>query len=192
MLREADLHLPKTGWGRIVLAASASQAGRAWTDEGTARQERGLKHSADNETRTILIPPVLVRLLRAHQEGSARPRTGGSSRPPGRHLAGLRLQRGLGPGPPGRPHPRPVPVAARPPPVRPAARGGVAVAELRGARDRGRPPRRARRRGPAEDLRSLHRRPGDRRQPANHRSPRTLDAEEDLGDEGDGDAEQVS
>jgi integrase len=66
MLREADLHLPKTGWGRIVLSASASRAGRAWTDEGTARQERGLKHRADNETRTIPIPPVLVGLLRAH------------------------------------------------------------------------------------------------------------------------------
>ncbi len=38
----------------------------AWTDEGTARQERGLKHRADNETRTIPIPPELVRLLRAH------------------------------------------------------------------------------------------------------------------------------
>jgi integrase len=66
MLRESDLHLPKTGWGRIVLSASASRAGRAWTDEGTARQERGLKHRAGNETRTIPIPPVLVRLLRAH------------------------------------------------------------------------------------------------------------------------------
>jgi integrase len=68
MLREADLHLPKTGWGRIVLSASASRAGRAWTDEGTARQERGLKHRAGNETRTIPIPipPVLVGLLRAH------------------------------------------------------------------------------------------------------------------------------
>jgi integrase len=52
--------------GRIVLAASASRAGRAWTDEGTARQERGLKHRAGNEARTIPIPPVLVRLLRAH------------------------------------------------------------------------------------------------------------------------------
>jgi integrase len=41
-------------------------AGRAWTDEGTARQERGLKHRADNETRTIPIPPLLVRRLRAH------------------------------------------------------------------------------------------------------------------------------
>ena len=66
MLGEADLHLPKTGWGRIVLSASASRAGRAWTDEGTARQERGLKHRAGNETRTIPTPPVVVRLLRAH------------------------------------------------------------------------------------------------------------------------------
>ena len=66
MLRESDLHLPRTGWGRIVLSASASRAGRAWTDEGTARQERGLKHRAGNETRTIPIPPVLVRLLRTH------------------------------------------------------------------------------------------------------------------------------
>jgi integrase len=66
MLREADLHLPKAGWGRIVLSASASRAGRAWTDEGTGRRERGLKHRAVSETRTIPIPPVLVRLLRAH------------------------------------------------------------------------------------------------------------------------------
>jgi integrase len=28
MLREADLYLPKQGWGRIVLAASASRAAR--------------------------------------------------------------------------------------------------------------------------------------------------------------------
>jgi integrase len=66
MLRESDLYLLKKGWGRIVLAASASRAGRSWTDYGTARQERGLKHRADNETRTIPIPPELVPLLRAH------------------------------------------------------------------------------------------------------------------------------
>ena len=66
MLRECDLHLPKRGWGRIVLAASASRAGTAWTDHGTARQERGLKHRAEHETRTIPIPPELVKLLRAH------------------------------------------------------------------------------------------------------------------------------
>ena len=66
MLRESDLYLPAKGWGRIVLAASASRAGRSWTDHGTARQERGLKHRAAHETRTIPIPPELVRLLRAH------------------------------------------------------------------------------------------------------------------------------
>jgi integrase len=49
MLRESDLHLPRQGWGRIVLAASASRAGTAWTDHGTARQERGLKHRATHE-----------------------------------------------------------------------------------------------------------------------------------------------
>jgi integrase len=66
MLRESDLHLPKRGWGMIVLASSASRAGTAWTDHGTARQERGLKHRAEHETRTIPIPPELVKLLRAH------------------------------------------------------------------------------------------------------------------------------
>ena len=37
-----------------------------WTDHGTARQERGLKHRPATETRTVPIPPDLVRLLRAH------------------------------------------------------------------------------------------------------------------------------
>jgi hypothetical protein len=45
------------------------------------------------------------------------------------------------------------------------------VAQLRSTGDRGRPPRRARRRGPAQDLRPLHRRAGRRRQPAHHRRP---------------------
>ena len=63
-------------------------------------------------------------------------------------------------------------VTARPPPQRPAARRRLLVAELRCARDRGRPPRRARRRGPTRDLRPLHRRPGCCRQPAHHRRPR--------------------
>src|ERR1022692_4498804 len=66
MLRESDLYLPAKGWGRIGLAVSASRAGRSWTDHGTARQERGLKHRAAHETRTIPVPPDLVRLLRAH------------------------------------------------------------------------------------------------------------------------------
>jgi hypothetical protein len=34
MLRENDLYLPKKGWARIVLAASASRAGTALTGVG--------------------------------------------------------------------------------------------------------------------------------------------------------------
>ena len=66
MLKEADCRLPCRGWGRIDLAASAARAGKDWTDDGTARQARGLKHRAQHETRSIPIPPVLVRMLRAH------------------------------------------------------------------------------------------------------------------------------
>ena len=55
----------RRGWGRIDLATSAARAGKDWTDDGTARQQRGLKHRAQHETRSIPIPPVLVRLLRA-------------------------------------------------------------------------------------------------------------------------------
>ena len=118
MLREADLYLPKKGWGRIVLAASASRAGTAWTDDGTARQERGLKHRADNETRTIPIPPELVRLLRAHikRYGTTpdgrifQTARGGILQDSGYNEVWTEArQEG--------PHPGPVQVAARPPPV---------------------------------------------------------------------------
>ena len=66
MLKQADCRLPGHGWGRIDLAASAARAGKDWTDDGTARQARGLKHRAQHETRSIPIPPVLVQMLRNH------------------------------------------------------------------------------------------------------------------------------
>ena len=73
-LRAADCVLPDDGWGRIDLAASAPRPGRAWTDDGAARQPRGLKHRASAETRSIPIPPVLVTMLTAHlQEYGAAP-----------------------------------------------------------------------------------------------------------------------
>jgi integrase len=65
-------------WGRIDLAASQPCAGTGWTDDGASREERGLKHRASGETRSIPIPPVLVKMRRAH---SARYGTG-----PGGHL----------------------------------------------------------------------------------------------------------
>ena len=66
MLKETDCRLPRRGWGRIDLTASAARAGKDWTDDGTARQARGLKHRAQHETRSIPIPPALVSLLSAH------------------------------------------------------------------------------------------------------------------------------
>jgi len=66
MLKETDCRLPRRSWGRIDLTASAARAGKDWTDDGTARQARGLKHRAQHETRSIPIPPVLVQLLRNH------------------------------------------------------------------------------------------------------------------------------
>ncbi len=65
-LRESDLVLPDSGWGRIDLASSSPRAGTWWTDDGASRQERGLKHRPAGETRSIPIPPVLVDLLRNH------------------------------------------------------------------------------------------------------------------------------
>jgi integrase len=67
-LRLADCYLPETGWGRLLLAESASHAGAAWTDDGETRQRRGLKHRASTEIRPVPIPPALVALLRTHIE----------------------------------------------------------------------------------------------------------------------------
>ena len=89
----------------------------AWTDHGTARQERGLKHRADNETRTIPIPPELVRLLRAHikrygatPDGRVFPTTRGGIIQDSAYSAVWGEARK-------RPLPGAVPLPARPPPV---------------------------------------------------------------------------
>jgi hypothetical protein len=72
--RDAACRLPGGGWGRIDLAASAARVGKDWTDDGAARQTRGLKHRPQHETRSIPIPPILVQMLRNHLKryGTAR------------------------------------------------------------------------------------------------------------------------
>jgi integrase len=67
-LRLSDCFLPVSGWGRIDLATSDPRAGKAWTDDGRARQRRGLKRRGQAETRSVPIPPELVGLLRSHLE----------------------------------------------------------------------------------------------------------------------------
>jgi len=65
-LRKSNCHLPPTGFGLLSLDGSRPRVGSAWTDSGTAHDERGLKWRAPEETRPIPIPPVLVAMLREH------------------------------------------------------------------------------------------------------------------------------
>ncbi|MDM4784289.1 MULTISPECIES: tyrosine-type recombinase/integrase [unclassified Micromonospora] len=67
-LREQDCDLPEKGWGRLTLAKSRPQAGKRWTDSGEVHDDRGLKHRAEDEPRSVPIPPALVAILRAHIE----------------------------------------------------------------------------------------------------------------------------
>lgn len=65
-LRRSDCWLPATGWGRLDLATSDPRAGKAWTDDGRARERRGLKRRGRAESRPVPIPPELVAMLRDH------------------------------------------------------------------------------------------------------------------------------
>lgn len=65
-LREEDCKLPDEGWGELALGESRPSAGKRWTDSGEVHDRRGLKHRAAKERRFVPIPPVLVRILRAH------------------------------------------------------------------------------------------------------------------------------
>ena len=66
MLKEADCWLPGRGWAVSTWPPALPGAGKDWTDHGAARQARGLKHRPQHETRSILIPPILVQMLRNH------------------------------------------------------------------------------------------------------------------------------
>ncbi|MGW3346291.1 tyrosine-type recombinase/integrase [Nonomuraea rubra] len=53
-------------WGELQLLKAAPYSGRDWTDSGQAREERALKHRAVGHSRTVPVPPPLVRILRVH------------------------------------------------------------------------------------------------------------------------------
>lgn len=76
-LRRRDVTLPMPGrtgrhrdaggdWGELRLRAARPDAGKRWTNDGTSRDRRGLKHRAEGETRPVPCPPPLTRLLREH------------------------------------------------------------------------------------------------------------------------------
>ncbi len=76
-LRRRDLLLPSIGhnqvtaapseqWGELHLRAARPDAGKQWTDDGSGRDKRGLKHRAEGESRRVPCPPALTELLREH------------------------------------------------------------------------------------------------------------------------------
>ncbi|MFJ4406826.1 hypothetical protein [Streptomyces sp. NPDC088910] len=53
-------------WGELVLSESRPEVGSGWTDDGQPYEKRGLKRRARKATRSVPIPPVLVRMFREH------------------------------------------------------------------------------------------------------------------------------
>jgi integrase len=58
--------LPDHGWGELILTNSEPRSGTWWTDSGSARQRRELKHRPRGETQPVPIHPELVGLLSQH------------------------------------------------------------------------------------------------------------------------------
>lgn len=71
-LREGDIVFPSDvpdaadAWGELILSESRPEVASGWTDDGTPYEVRGLKRRARKATRSVPIPPILVRLLRHH------------------------------------------------------------------------------------------------------------------------------
>ena len=57
---------PITAGGELILTNSEPRSGTWWTDSGSARQRRELKHRPRGETRPVPIHPKLVALLSQH------------------------------------------------------------------------------------------------------------------------------
>ena len=67
-LKVTDCHLPTQGWGTLHLLGSTQTSGSGWTDDGSATEDRQLKHRATRATRTVPAPPDLVTTLNRHIE----------------------------------------------------------------------------------------------------------------------------
>jgi integrase len=57
---------PSEQWGELHLRAARPDVGKQWTDDGSGRDKRGLKHRAEGESRRVPCPPALTELLREH------------------------------------------------------------------------------------------------------------------------------
>lgn len=53
-------------WGELQLRSATPDAGAEWTDDGSAREQRQLKHRPEGDSRIVPVHPELTRLLRDH------------------------------------------------------------------------------------------------------------------------------
>jgi integrase len=53
-------------WGELHLRSATPAAGSEWTDDGSPRERRQLKHRAEGDSRIVPTHPELTRLLRHH------------------------------------------------------------------------------------------------------------------------------
>ena len=53
-------------WGELHLRGATPDAGSEWTDDGSPRERRQLKHRAEGDSRIVPTHPELTRLLREH------------------------------------------------------------------------------------------------------------------------------
>nr|WP_307814847.1 integrase [Streptomyces sp. DSM 110735] len=65
-LQKSQCRLPVSGWGLLNLKGGVVTAGKEWTDDGAVHEIHSLKRRAAKATRSVPIPPVLVRMLREH------------------------------------------------------------------------------------------------------------------------------
>ena len=70
-------------WGELHIRSATPDAGSEWTDDGSLREKRQLKHRAEGDSRIVPAHPELTKLLRYHlaQFGTA---------PDGRLFSGVR------------------------------------------------------------------------------------------------------
>jgi integrase len=64
---QAQLDAPDDDdWGELHLRVATPDAGGEWTDDGSARDRRQLKHRADGDGRIVPTHPELTKILRGH------------------------------------------------------------------------------------------------------------------------------
>jgi integrase len=62
----ADLPEKDGEWGEFLLTHSQPRSGSNWTDDGSVRERRELKHRAKDETRPVPMHPELAKMIREH------------------------------------------------------------------------------------------------------------------------------